>query len=44
MAEIIIRTHVGELVALTTKQCMTKQEYLQEDGRFRKLSMARSGA
>ena len=41
MAEIIIWRHVGELDALTTKQCMTKQAYLQQDGMFMKLSMTR---
>ena len=41
MAETIIRRHVGELDALTTKQFMTTQEYLQQDGMFMKLSMAR---
>ncbi len=40
MAETIIGGHVGELDALTTKQCMTKQAYLQQDGMFMKLSMA----
>ena len=42
MAEIIIRTHVGELDALTTKQCMKTQACLQEQGMFIKLSMARA--
>ena len=31
----------GELDALTTKQCMTKQAYIQQDGMFIKISMAR---
>ena len=42
MAEIIICRHVGELDALTTKQCKIKQAYLQQDGKFMKLSMARA--
>ena len=42
MAEILICRHVGELDALTTKQCMAKQVYLQQDGMFMKLSKARA--
>ena len=44
MAETIIWRHLGELDALTTRQCMTKQAYLQQDGMFMKLSMARTKA
>ena len=40
MAETIIRGHLGELDALTTKQCMTKQAYLEQDGMFMKLTIA----
>ena len=42
MAETIICRHVGEHDALTTGQCMTKKAYLQQDGMFMKLSMART--
>ena len=42
MAETIICRHLCELDALTTKQCMTKQAYLQQDGKFMKLPMARA--
>ena len=34
--------HLCELYSLNTKQCMTKQAYLKQDGMFMKLSMARS--
>ena len=44
MAEIIICRPLCELDALTTEQCMTNQEYLQQDGMFLKLSMARTRA
>ena len=40
MAGTTISRHLGELDSLTTKQCMTKQAYLQQDGMFMKLSMA----
>ena len=42
MAEILICRHVGELDAFTTEQFMTKQVYLQQEGMFMKLSMART--
>ena len=42
MAEIIICRPLCELDALTTEQCMTNQAYLQQDGMFMKLSMART--
>ena len=42
MAEILICRPLCELDALTTKQCMTKKAYLQQDGMFMKLSMART--
>ena len=41
MAEILICRPLCELDALATEQCMTKQAYLQKDGVFMKLSMAR---
>ena len=44
MAEIIICRPLCELDALTTEQCMTKQSYLQQDGMFMKLTMARKKA
>ena len=40
MAETIICRHVGELDALTTEQCITKQAYLEQDGMFMKLTIA----
>ena len=42
MAEILICRPLCELDALTTEQCMTNQAYLQQDGMFMKLSMARA--
>ena len=42
MAEILICRPLCELDALTTEQCMKKQAYLQQDGMFIKLSMART--
>ena len=42
MAEIIICRPLCELDALTTEQCMTNQAYLQQDGIFMKLTMART--
>ena len=44
MAEIIICRPLCELDALTTEQCMTHQEYLQQYGMFMKLSMSRTRA
>ena len=44
MAEILICRPLCELDALTTEQCMTNQAYLQQDGMFMKLSMARTNA
>ena len=41
MALIKLRRHLRDLDALTTEQCMTNQAYLQQDGMFMKLSMAR---
>ena len=40
-AQTIIWRHLGELDALTTKQCMTKQSYLLQYGMFIKLSMVK---
>ena len=42
MAEILICRPLCELDALTTEQCMTNKAYLQQDGMFMKLSMART--
>ena len=42
MAEILICRTLWELDALTTEQCMTTQAYLQQDGMFMKLSIART--
>ena len=42
MAEILICRPLCELDALTTEQCMTNQSYLQKDGMFMKLNMART--
>ena len=42
MAEILICRPICELDALTTEQYMTNQAYLQQDGMFMKLSMART--
>ena len=42
MAEIIICRPLCEPDALTTEQCMTNQEYLQQDRMFMKLTMART--
>ena len=42
MAEIIICRPLCELDTLTTEQRMTKQAYLQQDGMFMKLTMART--
>ena len=44
MAEILIYRPLCELDALTTRQFMTKQAYLKQDGMFMKLSMARASA
>ena len=44
MAEILICRPLCELDALTTEQRMTNQAYLQQDGMFMKLSMARTNA
>ena len=44
MAEILICRPLCELEALTTEQCMTNQAYLQQDGMFMKLTMARTNA
>ena len=44
MAEILICRPLCELDALTTEQCMTNQAYLQQDGMFVELSMARTRA
>ena len=44
MSEILICRHLCELDALTTEQYMTNQAYLQHDGMFMKLSMARTKA
>ena len=42
MAEILICRPICELDALTTEQFMTNQAYLQQDGMFMKLKMART--
>ena len=42
MAEILICRPLCELDALTTEQCMKNQAYLQQDGMFMKLCMART--
>ena len=42
MAEILICRPIRELDALTTEQCMKKQEDLQQAGMFKKLSTART--
>ena len=44
MAETIICRPLCELDALTTEQFMTRQVYLQHDGMFMKISMARTRA
>ena len=44
MAEILICRPLCELDALSTEQCMTNQAYLQQDGMFMKLTMARTNA
>ena len=44
MAKTVLWRHLCELDSLTTKQFMTKQAYLQQDGKFMKLSMARTKA
>ena len=44
MAEILICRPLCELDAVVTKQCMTKQAYLQKDGMFMKLTMARASS
>src|SRR3954470_20727421 len=36
--------HIGELKSLTTRHCMTKQSYLQQDDMFMKLTMARASS
>ena len=36
--------HLCELDSLITKQCMTKQAYLQQDGMFMKLTKARASS
>ena len=42
MAEILICRPLCELDALTKEQCMKNQAYLQQDGMFMQLSMART--
>ena len=42
MAEILICRPLCELGTLTTEQRMTNQAYLQQDGMFMKLTMART--
>ena len=44
MAEMLICRPLCELDALTTEQFMTNQAYLQKDGMFMKVSMARTNA
>ena len=41
MAEMLICRPLCELDAITAEQCMKNQAYLQQDGMFMKLSMAR---
>ena len=42
MAKTVLWRHLCELDSLIIKQCRTKQAYLQQDGMFMKLTMARA--